>query len=138
MPRFAAQDLRAMTGSIFRAVGFPAGEAEVIARLLIEANLCGHDSHGFRNIIPYLRRIGELLKPEDERVKSFHVGSREFDPKHVGLSTDAVAGAFHFQTISEDGTPIRGNSNKGHSGDGHTNFTEDQRWAIIEYIKTLK
>jgi hypothetical protein len=87
--------------------------------------------------------LWELLKPEDERVKSFYVGSREFDPKHVGFSTEQVAGAFHFQTVAEGGAPIPGNSNRGHSGDGHTGsggtaFTEDQRWAIIEYIKTLK
>ncbi len=59
MPRFAAQDLREMTGAIFRAVGFPPAEAATIARLLIEANLCGHDSHGFRNVPVYLRRVGE-------------------------------------------------------------------------------
>jgi len=87
--------------------------------------------------------LWELLKPDGERVKSFYVGSREFDPRHVGLSTEQVAGAFHFQTVSDDGTPIPGNSNRGHSGDGHTGsggttFTEDQRWAIIEYIKNLK
>lgn len=87
--------------------------------------------------------LWELLQPEDERIKSFHVGSREFDPKHVGLSMEAVPGSFHFQTLSEDGTPIPGNSNRGHSGDGHTgadgiSFTDEERWAIIEYIKTLK
>lgn len=97
--------------------------------------------------------LWELLKPESERVKSFYVGSREFDPKHVGLNTEGVAGAFHFQTVSESGAPIPGNSNLGHSGHWHTqrevpdndpdtddwhDFTDDERWALIEYIKTLQ
>jgi len=81
--------------------------------------------------------LWELLKPQEERVKSFHVGSREFDTRHVGLSTEAVPGSFHFQTVS-DGIQIPGNSNQGHSGDLQgVNLEDEEKWQIIEYIKTL-
>ncbi|WP_428307985.1 di-heme-cytochrome C peroxidase [Lacipirellula sp.] len=80
----------------------------------------------------------QWLLPDGERVKSFFVGSREFDPKHVGLSTEMVEGAFEFRTQLADGAPIPGNSNKGHSGPGHTDFTDEQRWQLIEYLKTLR
>jgi mono/diheme cytochrome c family protein len=81
--------------------------------------------------------LWELLKPQEERVKSFYVGSREFDPRHVGLSTQEVPGSFHFQTVA-DGKPIPGNSNQGHSGDLQgVNLADEEKWQIIEYIKTL-
>lgn len=80
----------------------------------------------------------QWLLPEEQRVKSFYVGSGEFDPKHVGFSAEATEGAFHFRTETEEGVAIPGNSNKGHSGPGHTDFTDEERWQIIEYIKTLK
>ncbi len=92
---------------------------------------------------PYLHNgsvpnLWELLKPAEERVKSFHVGCREFDPQHVGLSTEEVPGSFHFQTES-DGKPIPGNSNQGHTGPEHgTDWTDEQKWQVIEYIKTLR
>jgi hypothetical protein len=36
--------------------------------------------------------------PADKRDKVFYVGSREFDPKHVGFSTTNFEGAFAFNT----------------------------------------
>ncbi|MBW3597264.1 MAG: hypothetical protein KY475_08320 [Planctomycetes bacterium] len=80
----------------------------------------------------------QWLLPEDERVKSFHVGSRVFDPKHVGFSTEPTDDSFVFRTETDDGVPIPGNSNKGHSGERHTEFSDEERWQIIEYLKTLK
>jgi hypothetical protein len=80
----------------------------------------------------------QWLLPEDKRVKSFYVGNREFDSKLVGFVTDQSPGAFQFKTENDDGTPIPGNSNKGHSGPGKTEFSDEQRWQIIEYIKSLR
>jgi hypothetical protein len=80
----------------------------------------------------------QWLLPEDERVISFFVGNREFDPVHVGYRLGPSDGAFHFNTARDDGTPIAGNSNKGHTGPGKTDFTEEERWQIIEYLKTLR
>jgi mono/diheme cytochrome c family protein len=81
-----------------------------------------------------------LLLPEDRRIKTFHVGTRNFDPIKVGYEEDSNVG-FEFDTAQP------GNRNTGHSGPGYTqlrsgdqwrDFTDDERWALIEYLKTLK
>jgi cytochrome c551/c552 len=83
----------------------------------------------------------QLLQPAKDRVKTFHVGSREFDPVDVGLSTQPEEGSFEFNT------QLPGNSNAGHEGlyytqirEGTANrdFTEAERRALIEYMKTLR
>jgi hydroxycarboxylate dehydrogenase B len=50
-------------GRLFRAAGVPAEEAEVVARSLVDANLCGHDSHGVIRVPQYIGflREGRLL-----------------------------------------------------------------------------
>ncbi len=90
----------------------------------------------------------QLLLPDDQRVKSFYVGSREFDPVNVGFQVDEFAGGFQFRTEAEDGQPIPGNSNAGHSGKFYTqtmgddgsfrDFSDEERSALVEYMKTLK
>ena len=89
----------------------------------------------------------QLLPPENERVQSFYVGNRQFDPVQVGFQTEPFAGGFEFRTRTQDGQPIPGNSNAGHSGRNHTqvdvgdgtfrDFTDDERWALVEYLKTV-
>ena len=79
----------------------------------------------------------QLLLPAKDRVKTFHVGSREFDPKDVGFSTEPFPGSFEFRTSET------GNSNAGHEGPNYTqiqnrDFTEEERRALIEYMKTLQ
>jgi hypothetical protein len=79
-----------------------------------------------------------MLIPAKERTKKFYVG-REFDPIKVGLDTSGKSGTFLMDTS------LRGNSNAGHSfedgprGNGVLGplFTDDQRWALIEYLKSI-
>ena len=105
---------------------------------------------------PYLHNgavpnLYELLLPSKQRSKSFHVGSREFDTQRVGFVTCAAPGSFEFKVANDQG-PIVGNSNAGHEGHGPgeklgytetfengawREFTEDERWALVEYMKTL-
>jgi hypothetical protein len=80
----------------------------------------------------------QLLLPADQRDKTFYRGSREFDPKNVGYSTAKFDGAFEFRTDQP------GNSNLGHEfnnkpGKGviGPELSDQERWAIIEYLKTL-
>lgn len=80
--------------------------------------------------------------PEDGeyRPNTFYVGSREFDPRKVGFKSQGYAG-FVFDVNQ------RGNANTGHEyaagitprSDGKVlpPMTSDQRWALIEYLKTL-
>ncbi|MDR3374665.1 MAG: di-heme-cytochrome C peroxidase [Ancalomicrobiaceae bacterium] len=91
---------------------------------------------------PYLHdgsvpTLYDLLLPEAQRPKSFYVGSREFDPVKVGYITAATAeNRFLFEAADAAGKPIDGNANTGHDY-GFGKFSEDDRWAIIEYLKSL-
>jgi hypothetical protein len=77
----------------------------------------------------------QLLLPAKDRAKQFYLGSMEFDPKYIGFEMTQVKEAFLFDTT------LTGNSNAGHEyGAGYGNapaLTEDERWQLIEYIKTL-
>lgn len=54
MPIFSAPALMSFTQSLFEASGVNAGDAAIVARSLVEANLCGHDSHGVMRAPQYL------------------------------------------------------------------------------------
>ena len=100
---------------------------------------------------PYLHNgsvptLYEMLIPADQRRKKFFVGRKEFDPVRVGLYAEPLTkNGFWFDTS------IPGNLNIGHEfragyreyhpGDPPSHgvigpeLTEDERWAIIEYLK---
>jgi hypothetical protein len=93
---------------------------------------------------PYLHNgsvpnLYALLSPVAERPKTFYLGSREYDPVHVGYQTDRnFCGAFNFNTA------LRGNSNSGHefgtgSGPGIIGplLAPEDRLAIIEFLKSM-
>lgn len=103
---------------------------------------------------PYLHNgsvpsLYDLLLPQRQpgdpaegeyRPDEFRVGSREFDPVRVGFRTDGYEG-FLFRTTR------RGDLNSGHEyGAGRTPqadgrvlpaLNEQQRWDLVEYLKTL-
>ncbi len=64
-----------------------------------------------------------------QRVTSFRVGSREFEPDKVGFRSDGDEG-FEFRT------DIRGNFNVGHEY-GACGMTDVDRYNLIEYLKSL-
>ena len=80
----------------------------------------------------------DLLTPAKDRPKQFMVG-RDFDPVKVGVDTSGASGTFLFDT-----TKI-GNSNAGHSfqngprGGGTIGrlLADEERWALIEYLKSI-
>jgi len=77
----------------------------------------------------------QLLLPAKERVKQFNLGSWEYDPINVGYSGVKTSNSFLFDTT------LKGNSNAGHEyGTGYYGLpalTEQERWALVEYLKTL-
>ena len=92
---------------------------------------------------PYLHNgsvpnLYELLSPAKERSKTFYIG-REFDPVKVGVDTSGKSGTFMYDTS------LVGNANTGHSfedgppGKGVIGrlLTDDERWALIEYMKSI-
>jgi hypothetical protein len=103
----------------------------------------GRPLQGIWATAPYLHNgsvanLWELLLPAAQRKPDFWMGSREFDPVNVGYVTDSTApgNSFHFITRDASGAVVEGNSNAGHDY-GNAGLTEDQRRALIEYMKTL-
>jgi mono/diheme cytochrome c family protein len=87
---------------------------------------------------PYLHNgsvpnLWELMTPAKDRKPSFMVGSRLYDPKNVGYVTDQSP--FKTGAFTADPANANGNGNGGH--EYGTKLTPDERWAIIEYLKTL-
>ena len=89
---------------------------------------------------PYLHNgsvpnLYQLLLPASDRDKGFFIGSWEFDPVRVGYVSDRRPGSFLFNTT------LPGNSNAGHEygtgTDGLPALTEEEIWALVEYMKTL-
>jgi hypothetical protein len=89
-------------------------------------------------VAPYLHNgsvpnLWELMKLAKDRKSSFMVGSRIFDPKNVGYAVDESP--FKTGVFLADPANANGNGNGGHEfGAG---LTDDERWAIIEYLKTF-
>lgn len=79
---------------------------------------------------------GQVMPPwaEGMRPETFYVGSREFDPKKAGFVYDQPIGV-PFRVFDDAGQPILGNYNSGHNY--ATNLDEADRWALVEYLKTL-
>lgn len=93
----------------------------------------GRPLNGIWATAPYLHNgsvpnIDELLKKPASRTKTFQVGSRVYDKENMGLVS--TAGTFLYDTNQP------GNSNAGHDY-GDTEFSADQRKALIEYLKSL-
>ncbi len=81
---------------------------------------------------PYLHNgsvasLYQLLLPASQRLATFKVGSREFDPQNVGF--DLASGTFEFDTS------VVGNSNKGH--EYGKQLSNEERWQLVEFLKTL-
>ncbi len=94
-----------------------------------------------------ISREEKMEAPGDgHRVSSFAVGNREFDPERVGFdvkpkdlvtrSDGIVVSTFTFNVYDNKGTPIPGNYNSGHEY-GVNDLTNEERWELIEYLKTL-
>ena len=62
--RFNTEELKAIATSILEGAGSLSQEACIVADHLVQANLCGHDSHGVGMIPTYVRNVhAGLLRP---------------------------------------------------------------------------
>jgi hypothetical protein len=100
--------------------------------------------NGIWAVAPYLHNgsvpnLYLLLSPQAERPDQFWLGSKQFDSVKVGYSIEKIDGAYLYDVRRE------GNSNEGHEfkngprGKGVIGpaLSPDDRWAIIEYLKSL-
>jgi hypothetical protein len=105
------------------------GEAAYEARVL----------YGIWAAAPYLHNgsvpnLWALLQKPEDRPRSFMLGSNKFDPKNVGLATDASPFGYTYTAQPCD------NINDGDSNCGHvwgTELSDDDKRALIEYMKQL-
>lgn len=94
----------------------------------------------------------ETLLPSAQRSTKFWVGGRKFDVEQVGFATEETGLGSLFRVFDDEGQPIPGNSNAGHEGHGNStdegftqtfedgewrDFTDQERYALIEYMKSL-
>ena len=90
---------------------------------------------------PYLHNgsvptLYDVLLPPAQRPASFNLGSRDYDPVRVGYVTAASA-QNSFRFVARDaGGLVPGNGNGGHDY-GNARFSETDRLALVEYMKTL-
>jgi hypothetical protein len=94
--------------------------------------------YGIWATAPYLHNgsvpsLWELMLPPGRRSMTFKVGSRKFDPKNVGYATDESP--YKTGTFTVDPQNLNGNGNGGH--DYTPDLSDDDRWALVEYLKTL-
>ncbi|HEV2748561.1 MAG TPA: di-heme-cytochrome C peroxidase [Allosphingosinicella sp.] len=97
----------------------------------------GRQLDGIWATAPYLHNgsvptLYDLLRAPADRPARFNLGTREYDPVRVGYVTraDAPGNGFTFEAAGP------GNSNEGHDYNVG-NLTEEERAALIEYMKTL-
>ena len=118
------------------------GHRENVLRAPLEYKARPHN--GIWATPPYLHNgsvpsVYDLLSPVSERPKHFYLGSKEYDPVHLGIDTVPLKGAKEFRTDKP------GNSNAGHEfndgllGNGRIGrkLSDEERMEIIEYLKTL-
>jgi len=127
-PPFSAEEIAELIGYRIKAAGLPPYIAE---------NLFAYHARPLDGIwatAPYLHNgsvpnLYQLLLPPDARQQTFYVGSREFDPEAVGFRSKPGKHAFLFDAS------LPGNLNTGHYYG--TDLTDDERWDLIEFLKTL-
>jgi RoxA-like, cytochrome c-like len=86
---------------------------------------------------PYLHNgsvptLWELLKKPEDRAQRFFVGSRQYDPRDVGLRSVAEESGVRF---FEFDVSVKGNSNAGHPYG--TALKDEEKRQLVEYLKTL-
>lgn len=87
---------------------------------------------------PYLHNgsvpnLWEILLPADKRSKTFHLGTREYDPEKAGYKDMPE---FDGKPSFTFDTTLPGNTNVGHEY-GVTELDDAQRKELLEYLKTL-
>ena len=127
-PPFSAAERAALIGYRIKAAGLPP---------YLPKNLAAYKARPISGIwatAPYLHNgsvpnLYQLLLPPMQRVTTFDVGSHAFDAEAVGYESEDEDNTFRFDTR------LPGNSNAGH--DYGTDLSSDERWDLIEFLKTL-
>jgi hypothetical protein len=92
-----------------------------------------------RSAAPPLEGEASPASAGPKRPETFHVGGRQFDANKVGVLSVQGPATSEFRVRGPNGAPILGNYNSGHEGSsyGTSDLSEEQRRALVEYLKTL-
>ncbi len=116
---FAHNDLRELTTRIFSAAGCEQKEAELVAQLLVESNLVGHDSHGVIRIPTYVQWLREGKVFANQRVSvavdngPILVIDGQFG---LGQSVGFQSMKLGIERAAQQGVAVVGLRNSGHLG----------------------
>ena len=71
--RYRADDLRAFATALFTHAGMEPDKAAVVAEVLVEGDLLGHDTHGLAHLPPYLDALarGEMTGAGEPELLSY-------------------------------------------------------------------
>ena len=69
MPKFKADELRALGRACFARVGVPAEAAELVADHLVESGLLGHDTHSVLRLPQYVDMVRDGVVDADAELK---------------------------------------------------------------------
>lgn len=136
------------TRSSIEAIEPPLSQAALFAAIGYRVAADGFPAYAPKNLVAYRARpldgiwatapylhngsvqnLHQLLLPAEHRKASFNVGSRKFDAKRVGFKEGRGK-----KTSALD-TSEPGNSNMGH--EYGTSLSDDERWQLIEFLKSL-
>ena len=98
-------------------------------------NYAARPLYGVWASAPYLHNgsvlnMTELLKPANQRLTEFWVGSLEYDTQNLGFLNQEV---WYGSKLQVDCDQCRGNSNRGH--EYGTDLLESEKRALIEFLK---
>lgn len=114
----------------------------------INAPLPGRPLNGVWATAPFLHNgsvptLYDLLLPLEDRPTTFTTGTYRFDPVKVGYETNAEGAPFVFDVhapVKDAEGQVYPDLPNGNSNDGHlfgTELSEEERWALVEYMKTI-
>ncbi|HEY7320559.1 MAG TPA: Ldh family oxidoreductase [Candidatus Binatia bacterium] len=119
MPRFDHKQLFDFTQSLLAAGGMPADDANLVARLLVKADLRGYPGHGVTRVAPYLAWIKDGTINLRERPRVLREGrvSAVIDGNHyIGQAAAHMAMALAIRKAQDHGVGVVTLSRASHSG----------------------
>lgn len=105
-PRYHAAALTAFAAELFAAAGIPRPRAEVIGKLLVEADLMGHDTHGLNLVAGYLGALeaGGMARDGEPKVVADRGNAVTWDGGYLsGVWLVDQAMALAFERVAELG-----------------------------------
>jgi uncharacterized oxidoreductase len=119
VPRFDHKQLFDFTQSLLAAGGMPADDANLVARLLVKADLRGYPGHGVTRVAPYLAWIKDGTINLRERPRVLREGrvSAVIDGNHyIGQAAAHMAMALAIRKAQDHGVGVVTLSRASHSG----------------------